>query len=51
MCQATAAALKGKEAVGVLFSAHWWTPCRDFAADLAVFYNACRKWNKKTFEV
>ena len=51
MCQATTAALKGKRAVGVLFSALWWTPCRAFATDLALFYNASRKWNKKTFEV
>ncbi|CAM9786014.1 unnamed protein product, partial [Laminaria digitata] len=51
MRQATAVALKGKKAVGVLFSAHWWTPCRAFATDLALFYTASRRWNKKTLEV
>lgn len=50
MAQATAAALEGKRAVGVLFSAHWCAPCRAFAPNLALFYNECRKKDEDSLE-
>lgn len=35
---ATAAAMKGKKAVGLYFSAHWCPPCRGFTPELAKIY-------------
>mmetsp|Transcript_17064 Transcript_17064/g.28496 ORF Transcript_17064/g.28496 Transcript_17064/m.28496 type:complete len:170 (+) Transcript_17064:66-575(+) len=49
--QSPTEALKGKQFVGVYFSAHWCPPCRGFTPLLAAFYDSLAEEDADALEV